>query len=90
MYLKNSPEQITLTKTPNQGELFSSKTVSEAWQNAFGPFSIDYPDFLLSMAAINMVLDAIVVCMPLFVIRTLQMAPMRKVQVSGIFLLGSL
>ncbi|KAF6223752.1 hypothetical protein HO133_000595 [Letharia lupina] len=40
------------------------------------------------MTAINIILDAIVVCMPLSVIQTLHMSSARKAQVSGIFLLG--
>lgn len=72
------------------GEVFSSKPVSKGPDNSVGPFIINYTGFLLSMTAINMVLDVMVVCMPLSVIRALQMSSARKVQVSGIFLLGLL
>ncbi|CAF9937200.1 MAG: hypothetical protein ALECFALPRED_007138 [Alectoria fallacina] len=70
------------------GEIFSSRPVSKGPDDPDGPFVIDYAGFLLSMAAINIVLDVITVFMPLSVIRALQMSSVRKAQVSGIFLLG--
>ncbi|CAD6592672.1 MAG: hypothetical protein ASARMPRED_006619 [Alectoria sarmentosa] len=80
--------QTHLTKIIKQGEVFSYKTVSQGPKNPNGPFSIHYAAFMLSMGAINMVLDVVVVCMPLSVIQALQISSVRKAQVSGIFLLG--
>lgn len=79
-----------LTNTPNQGLIFSIKPVSKGPKSPDGPFAFNYSGFVLCMTAINMVLDVIVVCMPLSVIRTLQMSSTRKAQVSGVFLLGLL
>lgn len=51
--------------------MFAYKPVSKGPKNPDGPFVINYTGFLLSMTAINIILDAIVVCMPLSVIQTL-------------------
>ena len=83
-------DRTHLMKIIKQGEVFSYKTLSKGPKSPDGPFVIHYAAFLLSMGAINMILDVIVVCMPLFVIQTLQISSVRKAQVSGIFLLGFL
>lgn len=60
--------------------MFEYKPVSKGPKNPDGPFVINYTGFLLSMTAINIILDAIVVCMPLSVIQTLHMSSARKLR----------
>ena len=83
-------DRTHLTKITKQGEVFSYKTPSKGPKIPEGPFGMNYAAFLLAMGVINMVLDVVVVCMPLFMIQALQISSMRKAQVSGIFLLGFL
>ena len=89
--LASSPEYLGGTAEPLhlQGQIFSSNPVSNAWVRP-GHLVIDYSAFLLSLAAINTVLDLTIVILPLFMIRTLHMSPRRKLLVGGIFLLGTL
>ncbi|KAL8919491.1 MAG: hypothetical protein Q9208_006776 [Pyrenodesmia sp. 3 TL-2023] len=73
------------------GSMFSSKPISSSWElpsHTTGHSVIDYPVFLLSLAAINTTFDLIVVCLPLFVISRLHLDKRRKWAVAGIFLLG--
>lgn len=86
------PEGCTLL-TVAQGSMFSSKPISSSWElpgHRTGHSVIDYPVFLLSLAAINMTFDLVLVCLPLFVISRLHLDKRRKWAVAGIFLLGGL
>ncbi|KAL8852118.1 MAG: hypothetical protein Q9221_002941 [Calogaya cf. arnoldii] len=72
------------------GYFFSHKPVSFGWELPGHDThqTINLPVFLLSLAAINMILDLVVICMPLFVIRKLHLDRRRKLAVAGMFLLG--
>lgn len=60
-----------------------------AWSWELTPsYTINYPVWLIANAALDMFLDLVTLCMPLFVIRTLHMSTKRKFVVSGIFSLG--
>lgn len=78
---------LALLVNRHQAQIFSSKPVSQGWTKP-GLNTINEPAFLLSMGAINMVLDIVTVCLPLFVIRTLHMSLKRKWSVAGVFALG--
>lgn len=76
-----------------KGQIFSSRPISDSWaplDHRSGHSVISIPDFQLSLAAINLTLDLVIVCMPLFVIRRLHMDTKRKWAVGGIFMLGAL
>ena len=79
--------RLAVLSDKNQAQIFSSRPVSQGWTNP-GHNTINEPAFLLSMGAINMVLDIVTVCLPLFVIRTLHMSLKRKWSVAGVFALG--
>ncbi|MCJ1285829.1 hypothetical protein MMC26_005170 [Xylographa opegraphella] len=52
------------------------------------PSTFNFFLFLTIMAALNILLDLITVCLPLFVIRSLQMSFKRKLVIASIFSLG--
>ena len=79
--------QLAVLTNKHKAQIFSSKPVSQGWTDP-GHNTINLPAFLLSMGAINMVLDIVTVCLPLFVIRTLHMSLKRRWSVAGIFALG--
>ncbi|ERF76448.1 hypothetical protein EPUS_07328 [Endocarpon pusillum Z07020] len=64
------------------GAIFSSslETIVQA--------RINYPAWLLVNGTLDMVLDIMTLCMPLFVIRTLQIGVKKKFTLAGIFSLG--
>ncbi|KAL8907023.1 MAG: hypothetical protein Q9171_006026 [Xanthocarpia ochracea] len=75
------------------GQMFSSKPISASWEHPghrIGRSVINYPVFLISMAAINSALDLVTVCLPLPVISKLHMNTKRKWAVGGVFMLGGL
>ena len=69
--------------------MFASKPISDSWTRPGFPV-INLGALLVSLAATNLALDLAVLCLPLFVIRTLHMSFKRKVMVTGIFWLGLL
>lgn len=74
------------------GQFFSCRPISDSWtffKDRSGHCPVGIPDFQLSMAAINLIFDIVIVCMPLFVISKLQMDAKRKWAVGGIFALGA-
>ena len=85
--LLSTLNQLAVLVNIHKAQIFSSKPVSQGWTKP-GHNTINEPAFLLSMGAINMVLDIMTVCLPLFVIRTLHMSLKRKWSVGGIFALG--
>ena len=54
------------------------------------PYDISISALLIFFVAGNSIFDLLTLCLPLLVIRTLQMKPHRKVVLSSIFALGSL
>lgn len=70
--------------------LLSKGTVfSYSWKTTGQP-SIHYPTWLIVNGALDMVLDIMTLCIPLFVIRTLRISVKKKITVAGIFSLGFL
>ena len=89
----NSAKRFNYTRIKRcffQPAIFQCKPVSAAWTAPDQYRVINLPVYLLIMAAINTAMDLTIVCLPLFVIRTLRMSFKRKLLVSGIFLLGLL
>ncbi|KAL9002717.1 MAG: hypothetical protein Q9188_004370 [Gyalolechia gomerana] len=78
--------------TATLGQIFSCKPISDSWTfftHRSGHCPIGITNFQLSLAAINMTLDLVIVCMPLFVISRLHMDIKQKWAVGGIFMLGA-
>ncbi|KAL2047496.1 hypothetical protein ABVK25_011480 [Lepraria finkii] len=70
-------------------QLFSKWPIYEQW-NPEAAYNISIPALLTFFVAGNSTFDLITLCLPLLVIRTLQMKTHRKVILSSIFALGSL
>ncbi|KAF7505270.1 hypothetical protein GJ744_001057 [Endocarpon pusillum] len=67
--------------------LFLGAIFSFPWETIVHP-RINYPAWLIVTGALDMVLDTMTLCMPLFVIRTLQISVKKKFTLAGIFSLG--
>ena len=52
--------------------------------------TINYPAWLITHAVLDVVQDLATLCLPLFVIRKMNMSRKRKIIISGIFWLGAL
>ena len=85
----NTLDLKSCSDKPRKGSLFESTPISESWK-LFGPSNINGRVFQLSMGSINMVLDVLIVCLPISVVRTLHMTSRRKWSLVGIFSLGFL
>jgi len=51
---------------------------------------MNIPNLIISLASVDIFLDIAVLSLPFPVIRRLQMSTVRKVYVTGVFLLGAL
>ena len=69
-----------------QGHIFSAWPVQNWW--LYYRTVIDYEVYLVTMATFDIVLDIITLCLPLPVIRHLQMTTKRKLLLVGVFALG--
>ncbi|TGO70129.1 hypothetical protein BOTNAR_0003g00220 [Botryotinia narcissicola] len=68
-------------------QIFSAWPVSDWW--TFGKsFDMNYGAMVTSFAAMDIFLDVLILCLPLPVIKHLQMTRTRKFQIVGIFWLG--
>ena len=68
--------------------LFQDKPISRNWGT--NGTTIDFPVFYSMESLTNLILDLMILCMPLFVIRTLHMSTKKKWLLGGIFWLGAL
>lgn len=72
-----------------QTQIFSAWPISNWWKPG-GTYSISYGVFLFSFAAIDMLLDIVILCLPLPVIRKLHMEKSKKFMLVGVFWMGFL
>lgn len=73
-------------------ELFLCSPMSAAWDPVlvFSNHCRDFQSFLVGITVSNLILDVIILCMPLPMIWSLNLSTGKKLEVSGLFLLGSL
>ncbi|MCJ1267984.1 hypothetical protein MMC22_007870 [Lobaria immixta] len=73
-------------------EIFLCSPMSAAWDPIliFSNHCRDLQAFLVGITASNLLLDLIILCMPLPKVWNLNLSNYKKLEVSGIFLLGSL
>lgn len=73
-------------------ELFLCHPMSAAWDPklVFSNHCGDFQAFLVGITMSNMLLDVIILCMPLPMVWNLILSTRKKLEVSGVFLLGSL
>ncbi|MCJ1463094.1 hypothetical protein MMC07_001699 [Pseudocyphellaria aurata] len=77
------------------GDVFSTiffcSPISAAWdpELVFTNHCRDFQAFLLGITISNLLLDVIILCMPLPMIWSLKLSTSKKLEISGIFLLGS-
>jgi hypothetical protein len=69
--------------------MFSANPVSNFW-NEYGHTTINFGVWSITMSAIDVALDAIVLCLPIPMIRNLKISTRRKISLLGIFWLGLL
>jgi hypothetical protein len=77
-----------------QCQVFEQFPVSDNWttdlSGAHTNFILNYSAFLMAWSALDLALDVIILCMPVFVIKTLHLETRRKFSLIGIFALGGL
>ncbi|MCJ1245199.1 hypothetical protein MMC30_002400 [Trapelia coarctata] len=69
------------------GQVFSAWPISDFW-NVDGDYDMDYFAFITAFAAMDITLDLVILCLPLTVIRSLNMNKKRKILLAGVFWLG--
>ena len=72
------------------GVIFYCSPVKAAYDPRVPARCIDFAAFFLAYEIVNCILDIVMLCLPIQVIRDLHMPTARKVQLSFIFFLGSL
>ena len=72
------------------GSIFQCSPVQAAYVGSLSGRCINYAAFFFGFEIVNCLLDILLLCLPLQVIQTLQMSTSKKVQLSFIFVLGSL
>ncbi|MCJ1423249.1 hypothetical protein MMC29_001131 [Sticta canariensis] len=72
-------------------EIFFCSPMSAAWdpELVFSNHCRDFQAFLMGITVTNLILDVIILCMPLPMIWDLNLSTRKKLEVSGVFLLGS-
>jgi hypothetical protein len=86
---KDTDDCCAMTADSHQTQLNITKPISDTW-NPLAKYQIDFNAFALAIAAISIVLDVIILCLPLFIIHTLHMRTKQKVLTGGILWLGVL
>ena len=72
-----------------QTQVFSAWPISNLW-NLRNGYLFNYGAFITAFAAMDIALDIIILCLPIPVIRGLNMSTRRKFTLVGIFWLGAL
>ncbi|PSN64929.1 hypothetical protein BS50DRAFT_47370 [Corynespora cassiicola Philippines] len=70
--------------------IFKTNPVSGIWTNPEETYAINDSAYVISVAAMSLAFDCIILIMPIFVIRKLQMPLRRKIGVMLVFWLGAL
>ena len=70
--------------------IFSCSPVQKAWEPSLSGHCIDLGVVLLVAAVINVVTDVVILALPLPHLWRLQISRARRIQLSGIYLLGGL
>lgn len=71
--------------------IFQCNPIHALWDQMAAPqFCMSTSEFLLGYEVSNLFLDVVVLCLPLGMLRTLQIPGYRKVSVGAMFLLGGL
>ena len=73
----------------SQGQIFSAWPISAFW-TVDGDYDMDYYAFITAFAAMDIALDLIILCLPLTVIKNLNITKKRKILLAGVFWLGLL
>jgi hypothetical protein len=72
-----------------QVQVFSAWPISN-WWTLGKSYTINYGAFITSFAAIDLVLDVVILCLPVPVVRQLQIKTSKKFLITGIFWMGVL
>ena len=67
------------------GTLFAARPLSNFW---LGNFAINWGIFNTAMAALDLLLDVVILLLPLIAIRELQVSFHQKISIMGLFWLG--
>jgi len=70
-------------------QVFRRFPISQEW-NVGSPSLVNYSAFLMAWASLDLVLDVIILCMPAFVIKSLNLRFKRKLLLIGVFGVGAL
>ena len=81
---------LAYTFTASAVDIFQCVPVEADWNPAIKARCVNFGADLIVLSAINVVTDFIILCLPLRQVWQLYMDNTRKIQLSSIFLLGSL
>lgn len=91
-FVRNPLQYLRSISHKYQALLFSQTPIKSHW-DPLSPntnHNVNFPNFLMTHASMNLFFDVAILHFPLPVIRTLNMAPKRKIAIMGIFWLGFL
>lgn len=81
--------KFRITSKLPQSAAFSAWPISDFW-NLQGKMNLDFGVWATTMAALDVLFDLLVLCLPLPVIAHLQITTKRKISLIGMFWLGLL
>ena len=76
--------------TSTFGSIFQCNPIQAAYKPSLPGKCFDYASFFLGLEIVNCLLDILILYLPIQVIQTLQMSMAKKIQLSFLFVLGSL